>query len=135
MSSSEYRHTILVVDDEPIIADSLTTILQQSGYAAFTAYDGETAIEASLLTPPELVISDIMLPGMNGIELGIKIRRIFPDCKVILSSGQSRSGDLLAAALSAGNHFVFLQKPVQPRILLAHVSDSLKPRTAPVPAS
>lgn len=135
MSRSEYRHTVLVVDDEPIIADTLVKILQQNGYAAFAAYDGESAIEAVLVKPPELVISDIVLPGMNGIELGIAIRRIFPDCNVILSSGQSRSGDLLAAALSAGNHFVFLQKPVPPKVLLEHVSDSLKPRMALVPAS
>jgi CheY-like chemotaxis protein len=119
----------LVVDDEPIIADTLAEILRQNGCAVFTAFDGEDAIQAALLKPPELVISDVMMPGMNGIELGITIRRIFPDCKVILFSGQHHSSDLLAAALSAGNHFVFLQKPVQPTVLLAHVSDSLKPRT------
>jgi hypothetical protein len=54
------------------------------------------------------------------------IRRIFPDCKVILSSGKPHSGDLLAAALSAGSHFIFLQKPVPPDLLLAHVSQSPK---------
>ena len=134
MDHSESRPAILVVDDEQIIADSLTQILLQSGYAAFTAYDGEAAIEAALLRPPDLVISDVILPGINGIELGLTIRRIFPDCKVILSSGQSHSGDLLAAALSAGNHFVFLQKPVPPKVLLEHVLESLKPRTVFTPA-
>ncbi|HUA92151.1 MAG TPA: response regulator [Terracidiphilus sp.] len=126
MANSGYRPTILVVDDVAVIAETLAKILHKSGYDVVTAYDGEDAIQAALLRPPELVISDIMLPGMNGIELGITIRRIFPDCKVILSSGKPQSEGLLAAALSAGNHFIFLQKPVPPDVLLAHVSQSLK---------
>jgi CheY-like chemotaxis protein len=126
MANPGYRPTILVVDDEVVIAETLAKILNKNGYDVVTAYDGEDGVQAALLRPPELVISDIMLPGMNGIELGITIRRIFPDCKVILSSGKPHSGDLLAAALSAGNHFIFLQKPVPPDVLLAHVSQCLK---------
>jgi CheY-like chemotaxis protein len=128
MTDSAYRPTVLVVDDEVVIAETLAKILHQNGYAVITAFDGEEAIQAALLRPPELVISDIMLPGMNGIELGITIRRIFPDCKVILSSGKSHSATLLEAAISAGNHFVFLEKPVPPNLLLAHVAQSLKPQ-------
>jgi DNA-binding response OmpR family regulator len=124
--SEPYRPRILVVDDEAAIADTLAEILHLKGYEAIAAYDAESALEAALLSPPQLLISDVMLPGMNGIELGITMRRIFPDCKVILSSGQSRSSDLLAAALSAGNHFVFLQKPVHPNLLLERVRLSLK---------
>jgi CheY-like chemotaxis protein len=131
MTGSAYRPTVLVVDDEVVVAETLAKILNLNGYAAITAYDGEDAIQAALLRPPELVISDVMLPGMNGIELGITIRRIFPDCKVILSSGKSHSGDLLEAALSAGNHFIFLEKPVPPQLLLAHVSQSLKSQMVP----
>lgn len=122
---SGYRPTVLVVDDEVIVAETLAKILHQCGYFVVTAYDGEDAIEAALLKPPELVISDIMLPGMNGIELGITIRRIFPDCKVILSSGKSPSADLLETALSTGQHFIFLEKPVPPEVLLAHVSQAV----------
>jgi CheY-like chemotaxis protein len=117
---------IMVVDDEHVIADTITKILEHEGYSALAAYDGESAIEAALLNPPRLVISDVMLPGMNGVDLGIAIRRIFPDCKVILSSGQAASSALISAALSAGNHFVFLQKPVHPSVLLKHVAESLK---------
>lgn len=125
MADSGYRPTVLVVDDEVIVAETLARILRQREYAVVTAYDGEDAIEAALLRPPKLVISDIMLPGINGIELGIAIRRIFPDCKVILSSSKSHSGDLLEAAFSAGNHFIFLEKPVVPKVLLAHVSQAV----------
>lgn len=96
------------------------------GYSACAAHDGESAIQIALHDPPELVISDVMMPGMNGIELGIAIRRIFPDCKVILSSGHEASNDLIAAALSVGNHFVFLQKPVYPSVLLRQIAQSLQ---------
>jgi DNA-binding response OmpR family regulator len=129
-----YRPVVLVVDDEPVIADSLADILRRSGYAAVPAYDGEAALETALLMPPELLISDVVLPGMNGIELAITIRRIFPDCKVILSSGQSSTARLLATADSAGHRFVFLNKPVHPKELLERVSDSLKMRKQPASA-
>jgi DNA-binding NtrC family response regulator len=123
-----YRPVVLVVDDESVIADSLTDILKRSGYAAIPAYDGEAALETALTMPPELLISDVVLPGMSGIELAITMRRIFPDCKVILSSGQTSSARLLAHADGEGHHFVFLNKPVHPKVLLEHVAESLKAR-------
>jgi DNA-binding response OmpR family regulator len=125
---SEYRPVILVVDDESAIADTLTEILSRSGYAAMTAYDGSDALETALLTPPEILITDVILPGMSGVELAITMRRIFPDCKILLFSGQASTADLLATAKSQGHHFTLLSKPVHPRELLAWVSDSLKQR-------
>jgi DNA-binding response OmpR family regulator len=126
-----YRPVVLVVDDEYVIADSLAQILKHNGYAAISAYDGEAALETALTMPPELLISDVILPGMSGIELAITIRRIFPDCKVILSSGQPTSARLLATAGAAGHHFVFLNKPVHPTELLEQVSESLRSRMQP----
>jgi DNA-binding NtrC family response regulator len=124
-----YRSTVLVVDDEGMIANTLVTILKQSGFSAYAAYDGESAIEAALVNPPALLISDVILPGMNGIELAINMTKIFPECKVILSSGQTITSKLLSAAASSGHNFVFLQKPVPPAVLLSQVHDSLEPRT------
>jgi DNA-binding response OmpR family regulator len=124
--SKHYRPLVLVVDDEPLIADTIAQILEYKGYAALAAYDGDGAIQLALLNPPRLVISDVMMPGINGIELGISIRRIFPDCTVILSSAHAAASDLIAAALSAGNHFVFLEKPVHPNVLLKHVEEVLR---------
>jgi DNA-binding NtrC family response regulator len=118
---------ILVVDDEPMIADTMSLILRRSGYEAVSVYDAEAALDFVLSKPPQMVISDVSLPGMNGIELGLAIRRIYPECKVVLSSGHSRSGELLANALSSGDDFTFLQKPVQPKDLLAFVAECLKP--------
>jgi len=125
--TSAYRPVVLVVDDESAIADTLTEILSRSGYAAMTAYDATEALESALVTPPEMLITDVILPGMSGIELAIKMRRIFPDCKILLFSGQAATVDLLASANGAGHHFNLLSKPIHPKDLLMRVAEGLKP--------
>ncbi|HUA99534.1 MAG TPA: response regulator [Terracidiphilus sp.] len=125
--SSGTRPRVLVVDDESVIADTLTEILSRSGYAAMAAYDGTGALESALLAPPALLISDVVLPGMSGIELAIQMRRIYPDCKTLLFSGQASTSDMLAAAHRDGHEFTLLTKPVHPKDLLAWVGQSLRP--------
>ena len=98
-SAAEYRPSVLIVDDESVIADTLTEILNRSGYAAIAAYDGESAMETALLKPPVMLITDVVLPGMNGIELAITIKRIFPDCKTLLFSGQASTAASPASLL------------------------------------
>ena len=114
--------SILVVDDERVIADSLARILTLSGCAAVPAYSAESAIESALRTSPELLISDIVMTGMNGIDLAIKLQHIAPQCKVILSSGQPVSAQLLDLAGREGWNFAFLHKPIHPAQLLTYVS-------------
>src|SRR5580658_3850947 len=128
--TSPYRPTVLVVDDESVIAETVAAILSRSGYAAATAYDAQEALEIALLSPPELLITDVSLPGMSGIELAITIRRIFPDCKVLLFSGHVATTELLAGANRAGHSFTLLTKPVHPRELLAWASQSLRPMSS-----
>jgi DNA-binding response OmpR family regulator len=123
-----YRPSVIVVDDESNIADTLAEILSRSGYAAVAAYDADAALETALLKPPEILITDVMLPGTNGVDLGIRIRRIFPDCRVFLFSGQAATTDLLASASRDGHEFVLLSKPVHPVDLLARISESRTPR-------
>jgi CheY-like chemotaxis protein len=107
-NNKEHRPVVLVVDDESAIADTLAQIL-------------------TLLMPPELLITDVMLPGMSGIELAITMRRIFPDCRVLLFSGQAATSDLLTSAKRAGHDFTLLSKPVYPTDLLKRVSETLEP--------
>jgi CheY-like chemotaxis protein len=121
-----YRPVVLVVDDESVIADTLAEILSRSGYTGIAEYDGDSALETALLTPPEMLITDVVLPGMTGIELAISVRRIFPDCKIILFSGQASTADLLASARADGHHFTLLNKPLHPQDLLLRVSEGLK---------
>jgi DNA-binding response OmpR family regulator len=124
--TDSYRPSVLVVDDESVIADTLVEILNRSGFSAIPAYDGEGALETALLVPPELLISDVVLPGMSGIELAITVKRVFPDCRIILFSGQAATSDLLASASGQGHHFSLLKKPIHPTDLLARISDTLK---------
>jgi CheY-like chemotaxis protein len=118
-----FRPLILVVDDESVIADTLSMILSQSGYACIAAYDAESALEVVRVTPPQLLISDVVMPGLNGIDLGVAIKTMVPDCKVLLFSGQAGTVDLLGDPRYAGHNFVLLNKPVHPRELLSHISD------------
>lgn len=130
-----YRPVVMVVDDESVIADTLAEILSRSGYHGIAAYDGDSALETALLTPPEMLITDVVLPGITGIELAIKVRRIFPECKIILFSGQASTADLLASARADGHHFTLLNKPLHPQDLLQQVTEGLRPhKPSPVEA-
>jgi CheY-like chemotaxis protein len=114
---------VLVVDDEHAIADSLVKILNRSGYAAEAAYDGESALEMALQVPPELLLTDVAMPGMDGIELAIAIQKAVPDCKVLLLSGQAVTSNFSAHASNAGHdQFNVLTKPIHPDDLLAETS-------------
>jgi len=118
-----FRPLVLVVDDETVIADTLCMILNQSGYACIAAYDAASALEVVRVTPPQLLITDVVMPGLNGIDLGVEVRALVPDCKVLLFSGQAATVDLLGNPRYAVHNFVLLSKPVHPRELLSHISD------------
>ena len=126
--ANTYRPVVLVVDDESVIADTLAEILTRSGYTGVAEYDGDSALETALLMPPEMLITDVVLPGLSGIELAIKVRRIFPECRIILFSGQASTADLLTAARQDGHHFTLLNKPLHPQDLLNRVSEGFKNR-------
>lgn len=112
---------VLVVDDEQLIADTLSTILSRAGYDARTAYCGEKAIEAALSFEPDLLISDVMMPDITGIEAAIKICIVRPSCKVLFFSGQAASIDLLEEINLQDHKFEMLLKPVRPADLLARL--------------
>jgi CheY-like chemotaxis protein len=121
----ERDSVVLVVDDERLIADTLSLILSQSGYKVLTAYDGKTALEIARSVPPALLITDVIMPGMTGIELAIMLVKVIPDCKVLLFSGQAATVDLLAAAFDMGYKFTILNKPVPPTEMLRCVKERI----------
>lgn len=115
------RPRVLVVDDEQLIADTLSTILSRAGYDTRTAYCGEAAIEAALSFEPDMLISDVMMPDITGFEAAIKIRIAQPSCKVLFFSGQAASIDLLEEINLQDHKFEMLLKPVRPADLLARL--------------
>jgi CheY-like chemotaxis protein len=125
LSPEQYRPVILVVDDEVMVADTLAVVLSQAGFATLTAYDGKAALELAIIVPPELLISDVAMPEMDGIELAMAVVDAMPECKILLFSGTATNADL-ASARAAGYNLPLLTKPVHPEEMLKHVKERLK---------
>src|ERR1700692_4407166 len=119
------RPVILVVDDERLIADTLTAVLRQNGFGAMAAYDGPSALQLTTVTPPQLLITDIAMPGMNGIQLALAIVHALPPLKSRFSSVHAPLFDQIEVH-RAGYHFPMLAKSVHPSDMLQHVQESLK---------
>jgi DNA-binding response OmpR family regulator len=117
---------VLIADDEVTIADTLAVILGRAGFRTMVAYDGTSALRMCQVTPPDLLISDVMMPGLNGVELALAIQQTIPRCKILLFSGQAATMDLLGVARAAGRSFTILAKPLHPTTLLAWASKALE---------
>jgi DNA-binding NtrC family response regulator len=126
--SDRSRPVVLVVDDERVIADTLSIILARSGFSTLTAYDGPSALALATDHSPDLLISDVVMPGMTGIELAIAVTETIPGCKVLLFSGQAATVDLLEKARHGGHSFTTLTKPVHPTDMLRRISECLATR-------
>ena len=109
---------VLVADDEKVIADTLSSILSKSGFFAVAAYDGLSAFEVAKAIRPQLLITDVVMPKMTGIELAQAVIRMIPDCKILLFSGQAATADLLRKAEEDGYNFTTLFKPIYPADIL-----------------
>ena len=123
--------TVMVVDDEKVIADSLAAILRISGYMVTAFYDGQSALQACIAAPPDIVITDVSMPGLNGVEMAIQIRSNYPRCKILLFSGHAATAGILDSARQRGYSFDLLAKPVHPRDLLAALSGQAPPVPQP----
>jgi|SRR5215469_15838062 len=116
---------ILVADDERVVAESLVQILQQEGFEAAYALNGEAAVQSARKNRPDVVICDILMPVMNGLEAAKQIRTILPQTNIILFSGQAAAAKLLERAEADGYRFELLAKPVDPEVLLAIIARKL----------
>jgi len=115
--------TVLVVDDEETLANTTTEILNSAGFCAFVAYDGQTALELAGRFHPDILLTDVMMPGMNGIELAVAASSQLPRTRVILISGQAGTVDLLEKARADGHAFDLIAKPVHPLKLIEHLKE------------
>ncbi|MGH9604555.1 MAG: response regulator [Terracidiphilus sp.] len=116
---------VLVVDDEPSVAQTLEMILLQRGYDVRAVLSAEAAIELIAAWAPDVAIVDVMLPRMNGIELGSVLQDNYPNCRLLLVSGYPGSADLLEEAQRRGCTFEILPKPLHPSSILEIVSGML----------
>lgn len=118
MPESRPKPKVLVVDDERVIADTLAMILSQSGFDAQARYSGEDALEFASTFQPDMLICDVIMADLNGIDAAIRIRALLPKIKILLFSGQAATADLLEKARAQGYEFEILAKPVHPQDLL-----------------
>lgn len=123
MPDTPPKPKVLVADDERVIADTLAIILNQAGFDATAVYSGEKAVELAASLKPDMLISDVMMPDLNGIDAAITVRQILPTCKILLFSGQAATADLLDRARTQGHEFEILAKPVHPQDLLAKLKN------------
>ena len=114
--SESRRRRVIVVDDERLIADTVAQILNIHGYDAFAAYGPDDALKLADSFQPDLLLSDVAMPGMSGIELASTIKSQQPHLKVLLFSGQAGTSRLLRESAS---QFRLEAKPIHPEKLLA----------------
>jgi DNA-binding response OmpR family regulator len=117
------------VDDEPSLVRAVAGYLEHDGFAVTTAADGEQALAAARLDPPDVVVLDLMLPGIDGIEVCRQLRT-FTDAYVIMLTARTEEVDTLIG-LSVGADD-YMTKPFSPRELTARIRSLLRrPRTTP----
>ena len=122
MSDNDLPKRILIVDDEKNIADTLAMVFNIKGHEAMPAYSAETAVEMIETFEPDIVLSDVMMGKMTGVDLAIYLSKARPDCKVVLFSGQAATADLLREASRKGHEFRLLAKPIHPQKLLDDIA-------------
>jgi DNA-binding response OmpR family regulator len=127
------RARVLVVDDEPTIAEIVCRYLQQAGYEASSAGDGPSAVQAAMSSPPDLIVLDLMLPGIDGLEVMRRLRgTLRPAPAIILLTARGEETDRIVGLNLGADDYVV--KPFSPRELVAR-ADAVLRRATPALAS
>jgi len=114
---------ILIVDDERSILDLVTAYMRQEGYQVETAMDGPSGLKAARVFRPDLVVLDIMLPGMDGIEVLTRLRRESAVYVIMLTAKSEETDKIIGLSVGADD---YLTKPFSPRELVARVKAALR---------
>jgi CheY-like chemotaxis protein len=117
---------VLVVDDEPMLREVYEMVLEGSGYEVVTAQNGFEAMDCLETALPDLILLDLLMPGMNGLEFLMKtnIKTRFPQVKIIAFSNLSRTGQV-EEALKLGAQKHFIKSSLSPAELLEEVEEVL----------
>jgi CheY-like chemotaxis protein len=107
-----------VVDDERLIADTVRDILEGAGFDVIVTYDGWTALEMAARLRPDYLLSDVSMPRMNGVDLAIAMRKMYPPTRILLFSGQAGISEILASGRNQGYEFDLVAKPIHPLKLI-----------------
>lgn len=125
---SSSRPHALVVDDEPPLVRLVSAYLEREGFSVSTAADGEEAIRLAQESPPDVVVLDLMLPGIDGIEVCRRIRT-FSDAYIVMLSARAEEVDKIVGLSTGADDYV--TKPFSPGELVARIRAMLRrPRVA-----
>jgi len=114
---------ILVVDDEPNIINLVTAYLRQEGYEVLTATDGPRGLKAARAFQPDLIVLDVMLPGVDGIEVLTQLRRESDVYVIMLTAKSEETDKIIGLSVGADD---YLTKPFSPRELVARIKAALR---------
>jgi two-component system alkaline phosphatase synthesis response regulator PhoP len=114
---------ILVIDDEPSIVNLVSAYLKPEGYEVYTASDGISGLKAARAYKPDLVVLDLMLPGMDGMELLSQLRRESNVYVILLTARTEETDKIVGLAVGADD---YLTKPFSPRELVARIKAALR---------
>ncbi|MBL7491491.1 response regulator transcription factor [Frankia sp. AgB1.9] len=120
---------VLIVDDDPTVADVLSRYLQRAGYDVDLAVDGPGALAAAATTPPDLVVLDLMLPGINGLEVCRRLRETGPVPVVMLTALGAEHDRIVGLEYGADD---YVTKPFSPRELTLRVQSVLRRAAGPL---
>lgn len=117
---------VLVVDDDMRIADTITEVLTHAGFEAQAAYNGQSALQTAASFRPDCLLTDVLMSGMNGVELAVAFGEQHPAARVVLISGQVGISEIIEDAERRGLRFQLLPKPLHPRVLIEELRKSPK---------
>ena len=123
---SDISHKILIVDDEEDILEFLSYNLRKEGYQVYTAADGKLAIESATREKPDLILLDVMMPGLDGMEVCAKLRQVPALEKTIIAFLTARSEDYSHIAGFEAGADDYINKPIRPRVLMSRIKALLK---------
>lgn len=124
---------VLIADKQSDVADSTARMLGKFGHQTTAVYSGQRAVEVAAVLRPNVFLSEVMMPGMTGIEAGILVRLMLPSCRVILFAEEGLTAGLFARAESKGYVFETISKPIEVQVLVSRLR---RPSTAsPLPGA
>jgi two-component system alkaline phosphatase synthesis response regulator PhoP len=114
---------ILIIDDEPSIVNLVSAYLKPEGYEVYTATDGPAGLKAAKTYKPDLLVLDIMLPGMDGLELLSRLRRESEVYVILLTARTEETDKIVGLSVGADD---YVTKPFSPRELVARIKAALR---------
>jgi len=109
---------VLIVDDDQVIATTLSMILNRSGFDSVEAFSGPRALELARASAFDILITDVMMEPMNGVELAKTFCTMYPEAQIFLISGTTEAAATVLSDFDCEHEFPLLKKPIYPGDLI-----------------